>query len=118
MLAFGPDGPIGYATDVTIDEETASATEPPRRMTVEARSDSLELALGVEIVQATVTQWRPGIPGDNLDFLQLRARYHVTGRAGGQPIDFKALGSAETFRGRYLETTSSRRPPSPGDARP
>jgi hypothetical protein len=100
LLAFGSDGPVGYATDVTIEEEAASSKDAPRRIRVEARSDSLELTLGLETVQATVTQWRPGMPGDNLHFLQLRAQYHVTGRAGGRPIDFKALGSAETFRGR------------------
>jgi hypothetical protein len=34
------------------------------------------------------------------DFLQLRGNYHVTGKAGGQAVDFTAPGAAETFRGR------------------
>ena len=34
------------------------------------------------------------------DFLQMRAAYHVTGRAGDQDLDFTAKGAAETFRGR------------------
>jgi len=35
-----------------------------------------------------------------MDFLQLRAEFHVTGRLGERTIDFTAPGSAETFRGR------------------
>jgi hypothetical protein len=34
------------------------------------------------------------------DFLQLRGRYHVTGKSGGRDVDFTAPGAAETFRGR------------------
>ena len=36
---------------------------------------------------------------DELNFLQLRARYRVRGRAGDRSIDF-SRGAAETFRGR------------------
>ena len=35
-----------------------------------------------------------------MDFLQLRVRYKVSGKAGDQPIQFEAPGSAETFRGQ------------------
>jgi hypothetical protein len=35
-----------------------------------------------------------------MDFLQMRARGRVTGRAGERPLDFQAPASAETFRGR------------------
>jgi len=34
------------------------------------------------------------------DFLQLRGTYHVSGKAGGQAVDFTAPGAAETFGGR------------------
>ena len=43
----------------------------------------------------------PPASTDRLDFLQMRARYRVTGRAGGTIVDFSGMGSAETFRGRY-----------------
>ncbi len=43
---------------------------------------------------------REGLFGGGLDFLQLRARYRVQGRAGGRTVDFTAAGSAGTFRGR------------------
>jgi hypothetical protein len=43
---------------------------------------------------------RPGMPAEGpTQFLQLRARYHVTGTVGDRQLDFTALGSAETFRG-------------------
>ncbi len=81
LLAFGRDGPVGFATDVTIDEldrgaapdPGASTVEPPARIAVKARSASLDLVLNLEIVQAAVTRWRPGMPGGDLSFLQLRA---------------------------------------------
>jgi hypothetical protein len=38
--------------------------------------------------------------GAGLDFLQLRAKYAVSGQAGGRTVNFTAPGSAETFRGR------------------
>jgi len=42
---------------------------------------------------------RPGIPAEGpTQFLQLRASYHVTGRAGDRQLHFTALGSAETWR--------------------
>jgi hypothetical protein len=34
-----------------------------------------------------------------LSLLQLRGQYTVTGKAGMEPLDFTAAGSAETFRG-------------------
>jgi hypothetical protein len=50
---------------------------------------------------------RPGRPGEGpTRFLQLRARYHVTGRVGDRQLDFTALGSAETFRGPSMLSSS------------
>ena len=43
---------------------------------------------------------REGLFGGGLDFLQLRASYAVSGRAGDRAINFTAPGSAETFQGR------------------
>jgi hypothetical protein len=54
----------------------------------------------MEIAQTTVTRPRAGSSGAALDFLQLRAQYHVSGRVGDKVFEFSAPGSAETFRGR------------------
>jgi hypothetical protein len=56
--------------------------------------------MNLSIEQQTATKMREGLFGAGLDFLQLRARYHVKGRIGDRDIDFTAPGSAETFRGR------------------
>ena len=37
---------------------------------------------------------------NDLDFLQMRGTYHVTGRVRDRMLSFSAPGSAETFRGR------------------
>jgi len=100
LMALGPDGPLGYATDVTIDETNRAGTDSPERIVVRGRSDSVQLTLDMEIAQTTVTRPRAGSLGASLDFLQLRAQYHVSGRVGDTPFDFRAPGSAETFRGR------------------
>jgi len=44
--------------------------------------------------------WRTGPLANDLDFLQMRGRYRVTGKAGDRALDFTAPGAAETFRGR------------------
>jgi hypothetical protein len=100
LMALGPDGPLGYATDVTIDETNRAGTDSPERIVVRGRSESVQLTLDMEIAQTTVTRPRAGSFGAALDFLQLRAQYHVSGRVGDTPFDFRAPGSAETFRGR------------------
>lgn len=100
LVALGADGPVGYATDVSIDEVNEPGTDRPRRITVRGRSDSLALTLDIAIESMTATPMRQGAFGAGLDFLQLRARYHVAGRAGDRQIDFRGPGSAETFRPR------------------
>ena len=99
LAALGPDGPVAYATDVTIDETNDPATNRPRRIVVRGRGESLALTMDMAIEQETSTAMRAGLFGAGLDFLQLRARYAVSGRAGSRTIDFTAAGSAETFRG-------------------
>lgn len=100
LMALGPDGPLGFATDVTIDETNRAGTDSPERIVVRGRSDSVQLTLSANVAQTTVTRPRPGSFGSALDFLQLRARYHVSGSVGRTSFDFSAPGSAETFRGR------------------
>jgi hypothetical protein len=100
LVALGPDGLIGYATDVAIDETNRPGSTHPERIRVQGRSSSLSVKLDMTIDQTTVTHMRGGSFGSDLDFLQLRAEYRVTGQAGDKPIDFSASGSAETFRAR------------------
>jgi hypothetical protein len=99
LMATGPDGPVGYATDVTIDEVDRPDTRGPRQISVRARGSSLALRMDLAVVQTTVTG-QPRRFGGQMDFLQLRAEFHVTGQVGERTIDFTAPGSAETFRGR------------------
>jgi hypothetical protein len=100
LVALGPDGPIGYATDVVIDEVNDPTTRRPQRIIVRGRSESLTLTMDLAVEQETATKMREGLFGAGLDFLQLRAKYAVSGQAGGRTVNFTAPGSAETFRGR------------------
>jgi hypothetical protein len=104
----GPNGPLAYTTNVTIVETNDERGEP-RTITVTGRGNDVDLQLRF-LVESMVT--RPGAttatPGaaglgtlaNRLDFFQLRGTYTVTGRAGDQPVNFSAPGSAETFRGK------------------
>ena len=96
---LGRDGPLGFATDVTI-AETDDERGEPRTITVQARSAALEVQLRFEAASAVTTSMAQGPLASRLDFLQLRGEYTVSGRAGDQPLNFTAPGSAETFRGR------------------
>jgi hypothetical protein len=99
LAAIGPDGPVGYATNVSIEEINDPATGHPRSIKVTGRSSSLDIAMELTVDEAIVTKRGGGLFGGELDFLQLRARYRVRGRAGDRSIDFTASGAAETFRG-------------------
>ena len=99
LAALGPDGPIGYATDVNIEETNDPSTERPRRIVVRGRSEGLALTMDLAIDQQTATKMGKGLFGGGLDFLQLRATYIVSGNVGGRAISFTGPGSAETFRG-------------------
>ena len=99
LMAIGPDGPVGYATDVTIDEINEPGTDRPAHILVRARAASLELRMELAVVQTSVTAQHQRF-GGGMDFLQLRAQFHVTGHVAGRTIDVHAPGSAETFRGR------------------
>jgi hypothetical protein len=98
LVALGPDGPVGYAARVRIEETNDPATGRPTRIVVTGRGGELDVTMDIAVDAAIVTPG--GALANGPDFLQLNARYHVTGRAGGQAIDFTAQGAAETFRGR------------------
>jgi hypothetical protein len=93
---LGPDGPIGYATDVQI-EETNDGTGQPAQIAIRARGAGLQVTVRFD-VSSTVRS--SGTLGSGLDFLQMRGQYTVQGRGAGRDIDFTAPGAAETFRGR------------------
>ena len=96
---LGTGGPIGFSTRVTIVEDHGSESKGPRTITVRAESESVDLEMRLDVVSVE----RTGLAGpmargaENLDFLQMRTIYRVTGRIGSRPVDFTAPGAAETF---------------------
>ena len=96
--ALGPDGPIGYATNVTITE-TNDAQGRPQTISVRARSTVLDIDVTF-VVESAVSTPAGGMFVSGLDFLQMRGHYTVKGRAGERILNFSAPGSAETFRGQ------------------
>jgi hypothetical protein len=98
---LGPDGPLAFSTDATIDETNAAGQEGPSRIVVRASGDGFAATLRLDIGQTTITRGRQGRGlGGTLDFLQMRAAYSVDAQIGGRIIHFTAPGSAETFRGQ------------------
>jgi hypothetical protein len=100
FAAIGPDGPIGFATDVTIEETNRAGTDRPERIVVSGRGDALSLTLDLAVDQSMSTPMREGMFGAGMDFLQMRGRYRVSGTMKAVPVNFTAAGSAETFRGK------------------
>jgi hypothetical protein len=100
--ALGPDGPLGYATDVSITE-TNDPQGRPRTISVRARGTALDLTIRFDVASAVTTRMTQGPLANGADFLQLRGQYTVTGRAGHRDINFSAPGAAETFRGARTE---------------
>jgi hypothetical protein len=96
--ALGPDGPLGYATNVTIDG-VSDESGRPQRVAVRARGTSIDLSLQFVVGSAVTTHMAQGPLANGVDFLQLRGTYSVAGRAGGRDVNFTAPGAAETFRG-------------------
>lgn len=95
--ALGPDGPLGYATNVTI-AETNDGSGQPRTITVTGRSRLLDVRMQFDVGSVVTTQMTQGSLSNGLNFLQMRGQYSVTGHAGERAISFTAPGSAETFR--------------------
>ena len=100
LAALGPQGPLGYSAEVSIEETVEPASGQPRRVLVKGRGPSLTLTMDWDVEQALVTRMPARAFGGGMDFFQMRGRCRVTGQAGGRPVDFVAPGSSETFRGR------------------
>ena len=96
--ALGPDGPLGYSTDVRITE-TNDDKGRPHTITVRARSTSLALDLRFDVASTVTTRMRQGAFANAANFLQMRGEDTVSARAGSRDIAFTASGAAETFRG-------------------
>ena len=95
---LGPDGPLGYSTNVRIVEENDDRGRP-RSITVRARGSALELDLRFDVRSAITSRMEQGALANGIDFLQMRGDYTVSGRAGAREFKFTAPGAAETFRG-------------------
>lgn len=98
LAALGPDGPLGYSTQLTIDEQNDAGR--PGRIVVHGKSGSLDVKMALTVEDVVATRMGQQFFGGGMDLLQLRASYRVTGAVAGRVIDFTAKGSAETFRGR------------------
>jgi hypothetical protein len=96
---LGPDGPLGYSTDVRIHEDNDEHGQP-KTITVRARGSALDLDLRFDVASAVTTHMAQGPLATGIDFLQMRGQYAVNGRAGSREITFSATGAAETFRGQ------------------
>jgi hypothetical protein len=96
--AIGPDGPLGYATDVRITE-TNRADGQPASIDVRARGTALDLTLRFEVATVETTRMADGPMASGANFLQMRGAYTVTGTVGQRRTAFTAPGAAETFRG-------------------
>jgi len=101
LAVIGPGGPIAFAKGAQIEETSSAADGRPESIQILAREAGLDVRMDLRIEDVVSTPLgRPGSLGAGpTQFLQLRARYHVTGRVGDRQLDFTALGSAETFRG-------------------
>jgi len=96
---LGPDGPVGFSTNVSITED--GDRDAPRAITVRAQGDQLDLRLRFTVAESTASSFsRTATPSVGPTFLQLGGTYDVKGRARDRAINFSARGSAETFRMR------------------
>jgi hypothetical protein len=94
LAVLGPEGPLGFSTSVNI-EESADAG----RMEIKARAASLVLDFTFEATEIVRTPLRmTATDVETMKFFQMGGQYQVEGRVGSRQIDFKARGSAETFR--------------------
>jgi hypothetical protein len=95
---LGPDGPLGYATNISITE-TDDERGDPRTILIRGRSADLDIEARFDVEVITRSAGLVMLRSD-LDFLQMRGTYRVTGRIRDRMLSFSAPGSAETFRSR------------------
>jgi hypothetical protein len=95
---LGPDGPLGYATDVAIVEQNDPSGRPTR-ISITGQGPSLNITARFDVGSAVTTRSQQGPLANQVDFLQLRGQYTVNGTVGTRKLQFTAPGAAETFRG-------------------
>ena len=110
LAVIGPGGPIAFAKGAQIEEASSGPDGRPESIQILAREAGLDVRMELQIEDVVSTPvGRPGSIGPGpTQFLQLRARYHVTGRVGDRQLDFTALGAAETWRGKVPTSNHAR----------
>ena len=98
LAVLGPQGPLAFSNQLTIEETDDPKSGRPRKIELRGKGGALDLRLQISVEDAISTRMPKGFFGEGMDFLQLRARYRVTGKVGERTLDFEAPGSAETFR--------------------
>jgi len=99
LVIIGPEGPLGFTTDMSIEEHDAVDGNRPRSIEIEGRGNSFEISAELSIRDQVGTRMGGVFAGaERGQFLQLDADYTVRGQVGSRTIDFTARGSAETFR--------------------
>ena len=91
-----PGGPLGFSTNVTIDDASAGRVDVPAT----GKGVELQLAFAADETVRTAMGTTALLGGTPLNFFQLGGVYHVTGTVAGRQVDFTARGSAETFKPR------------------
>jgi hypothetical protein len=93
LAVLGPDGPLGFSSNVTIDDTNEG------RIDVRAtRGVDLQLKLTVDETVRTTMAMTERAGRQSMTFFQLGGVYRVNGKVDGREIDFSARGSAETFK--------------------
>jgi hypothetical protein len=87
---LGPEGPLGYAMNVTISEANDDRGRP-QTITVRGSGRSLNINLRFDVESAVINRAAGSGPlSSGLDFLQLRGTYTSSGRAGDRALNFSA----------------------------
>ena len=94
LAVLGPEGPLAFSTDVTIDDRE------PGRVDVRARGRNIDVHLTLDVEETVRTPMAmTRMPaGRSMSFLQLGGVFRVSGRVADRGVDFTARGAAETFR--------------------
>jgi len=98
LAVLGGGRPLGFSTDVSIEERDAADRTP---QSIQVRATGAALTLDLAFASGGLVR-NPlgggGFFGGRGEFLQLRGRYRVAGRVGSRDLTFEAAGAAETFR--------------------
>ncbi|MEO8260207.1 MAG: hypothetical protein ABI868_22870 [Acidobacteriota bacterium] len=113
LVLLGPSGPLGFSTNVTIDDAVTDRVH----VRASGKDLDLQLELGVDETVRSPMALTGVADGQPLNFFQIGGRYHVKGTVAGRQIDFTARGSAETFKPQSGKRESGKREsgkPQPG----